>query len=193
MIKTIIFDLDGMIHHSDGYFSINVAKQYGIGEEVISVFFKNEFKQCLIGKADLKEELKPYLEKWNFPGTVDEFMIGWFKFGEFDKEILEYVKELQDRGFKCILLTNNEKYRMQAYENELSVFDKVLASCDVGFRKPSIEMFDKAFKEANCKKEEILFCDDKQKFVDIAKEYGFQTHLYENLEKFKKSINIQEF
>jgi putative hydrolase of the HAD superfamily len=190
MIKTIIFDLDGMIHHSDGYFSINVANQYGISEKIISEFFKNEFKQCLIGKADLQEELKPYLEKWKFSGTLEEFMKIWFEFGEFDKEILEYVKELQTQGFKCILLTNNEKYRMHAYENELSVFDKVIASCDVGFRKPSIEMFDKALGETGCEKEEILFCDDKQKFVDIANEYGFQTHLYDNIEKFKEKINM---
>lgn len=188
MIKTIIFDLDGMVHLAQGYFSVQVAKQYGIGEEVISEFFRNEFKLCLTGKADLKQELKPYLEKWNFPKTVEEFMKIWFEYGEFDNDIMEYVKVLKQKGFKCILVTNNEKYRIQSYEKELSVFDKVLASCNTGVTKPSIEMFDLALKESNCQKDEVLFCDDKQKFIDAANEYGFKTHLYTDLKKFKEKI-----
>ena len=67
-----------------------------------------------------------------------------------------------------ILMTNNEKYRMEAYKEQLKVFDKVICSYQVGFLKPDKPMFDLIVREANCKKNEILFCDDKKEFIEIA-------------------------
>ena len=187
-IKAIIFDLDGMVHLAEGYFSIHTAKRYGVGEEVISEFFKKEFKQCLIGKADLKEEIKHYLIKWNLPLSVEEFLKIWFSYGEFDNEILEFVKVLKIKGIKCVLVTNNEKYRMEHYKEVLSVFDKVIASHNVGFKKPSKEMIDYVLEYLQLEPNEILFCDDKEKFVEKAKEFGFQTWLYDGFEKFKDKL-----
>ncbi len=190
MIKAIIFDLDGMVHHSDGYFSIHIAKKYGIGEDVISEFFKKEFEKCLIGKADLKTELKPYLEKWNFPADIDEFLKLWFEFGMFDNEMLELVKELKNNSVKCILVTNNEKYRIEYYKEILQVFDKVIASFDIGFKKPSKEMIDYVLDYLQLEPNEILFCDDKQEFIEKAKLFGFRTHLYKDIELFKQSLSF---
>jgi len=36
--------------------------------------FKNEFQPCLVGEADLKEQINPYLEKWGWKKSVDDFL-----------------------------------------------------------------------------------------------------------------------
>ncbi|MBT3720024.1 HAD hydrolase-like protein [archaeon] len=187
MIKTVIFDLDGMLHLSKGLFSINIAKKYGITEEQITAFFKNEYVQCRIGKSNSRKELEPYIKKWNFPGTVDDFMKIWFEFGEFDQELLKLIPAFKSKSVKCILVTNNEKERVEYYK-ELEVFDEILGSYEYGFCKMEEQMMNLMFEKSGCAKEEILFCDDKEKFILKGQEFGFKTHLYSNIENFKKTL-----
>ncbi len=60
-MKTLIFDADGMIVHGER-FSGRLAHDYGISTDTTSHFFRNEFQLCLVGKADLKQELQKHLE-----------------------------------------------------------------------------------------------------------------------------------
>ncbi len=69
MIKAIIFDADGMIVHGDR-FSGRLAGEFNIPLDTTKLFFKDAFPDCLIGKADLKEELEKYMKQWNYPGYV---------------------------------------------------------------------------------------------------------------------------
>ena len=73
MIKAIIFDFDGMFADEGGQFSEKFSQKYGIPMEKVITFFKAEFGDCLIGKADLKKEFLKYLGKW---GIAD---VGWEK------------------------------------------------------------------------------------------------------------------
>ena len=66
MIKAVVFDFDGMFADEGGQFSEKFVKKYGIPMEKVIEFFKGEFGDCLIGKADLKEEFSKYLEKWGY-------------------------------------------------------------------------------------------------------------------------------
>ncbi|MFH2021790.1 MAG: hypothetical protein ABIJ33_00705, partial [Patescibacteria group bacterium] len=65
MTKAIIFDTDGMVVITN-MFSVKFCEEYQVSYEVVLPFFKNEFQPCLIGEADLKEQIKPYLEKWGW-------------------------------------------------------------------------------------------------------------------------------
>ncbi len=186
MIKAIIFDFDGMVHLAEGYFSAELVRRYGIGENLVSEFFKKDYRKCAIGELDIREALKPYLKRWEFPGDVDEFLKIWFEYGEFDEEMLELIRELKG-PVRCILGTNNEKNRMDYYK-ELDVFDALVSSYMVGKIKPEKEFMDFLVKKAGCKKEEILFCDDKPGFIKIAEDYGFRTHYYTDIENFKKTL-----
>ena len=49
--------MDGMIVHGTR-FSHRLAKKYNISTETTAPFFEGVFQDCVIGKADLKEELK---------------------------------------------------------------------------------------------------------------------------------------
>ncbi|KND50429.1 MAG: hypothetical protein AB202_02125 [Parcubacteria bacterium C7867-007] len=65
MIKAVIFDSDGMLSHGPR-FSDTYAREQNIPIEEMIPFFTGPFKDCLIGKADLKDELEKgdWLQKW---------------------------------------------------------------------------------------------------------------------------------
>lgn len=191
MIKAIIFDLDGMIYFTEERFSDWFSKKYNIHNEHIQEFFKTDFKKCLIGELDTKEALKPHLENWNWKDGAEEFLNIWFEYGKIDNEILTLIEHLKEKNIKCILCTNNEKYRVNHFKTKFgfeNVFDLVVSSAKAGHKKPYKEIFQMIIDKTNLKKQEFLFCDDDEKNIEGAKEFGFKTHHYNDLIKFKKNL-----
>lgn len=113
-IKAVIFDTDGMIIRSERYFSQRFSDEFDIPMEKILPFFKNEFQLCLVGKADIKTELKKYIKEWGCKKSADDLLAYWFEYeSKTDEKMLESIKVLRNNGIKCYLHTNNEKYRVQ--------------------------------------------------------------------------------
>lgn len=196
MIKAIIFDFDEMIHIGEELFSDWVVKQYNLSDGEIKKFFRNEFKLCRIGKLDTKLTLTSYLPRFGWKGGVEEFIQCWAEYGSIDQEIIELVKKLRNNGIKCILCTNNEKYRIYYYIKKYSldtVFETILLSAELGFTKPEKKMLEKIVEVSDAKKDQILLCDDKDSFIEEADKFGFRTYKYTNLKDFTKflgSLNV---
>jgi putative hydrolase of the HAD superfamily len=193
MIKVIIFDADGVVIYKKIRFSETLAQKHGISIETTLPFFSGPFQECLIGYADLRETIVPYLNEWGWDKGIDTLLEYWFSLeNETDKEIIEYIKVLRHKGILCFLATNNEKYRFQYMLDEMdlkNVFDKTYASAHLGNKKPNLEFFHKIFKELkNIKKEEILLVDDSSENIKGAKEFGINTEFYTSLENLKKKI-----
>ncbi len=193
-IKVAIFDADGVVINSPRYFSVQYQKEFGVSNDVMLPFFKGKFQECLIGKADLKEELKPLLETWEWKGTVDELLAYWFKAEHYvDDRVIDEVKRLREKGVTCYLGTKQEKYRMEYIKKDMGLekfFDGVFCSCDVGYKKPDRRFFDavsSALKEKEgIEPENIIFWDDKKENVDSANECGWNAYLFTDFSEFKK-------
>ncbi len=56
IIKALLFDVDGVLVNGEP-FSALLARDYGITLEMMASFFRGPFSACLIGRANLKEEL----------------------------------------------------------------------------------------------------------------------------------------
>jgi len=196
MIKSVIFDFDEMVHLEKGFFSDWIVKQYNLSEEALKEFFMNEYKLCRIGKLDTKHALKTYLPKFGWKNGVEEFIQCWIDYGDIDKEMIILVNQLKEKGIKCILCTNNEIYRMNycIEKHKLDViFDNILLSAKLGFLKPEKQMLEKILEISKSEKDEILFCDDKDSFIEEANKFGFKTHKYKTIEEFKillKSLKL---
>ncbi len=139
MIKIILFDCDGPIIHREKYFSQRLKEERGIEVNLDkdNSFFNGEFLLCETGKADLKQVLPKWLDTWHWKGSIDELLEYWFSNeAETNIEMLNYIKSLKQRGIKCYLATNNEKYRVKYLLETVGLqkhFDGCFASCDLGF------------------------------------------------------------
>jgi len=194
MIKAVGFDADGMVVQGQR-FSDRLAKDFGIPQESIQAFFTNEFQLCLIGKADLKIALAPYIDQWGWQGSVDSLLDYWFSDeSQVNQEIVNAIAKLRHKGIKCYLLTNQEKYRTEYFANQLdfaTIFDEMFSSAAIGYKKPQPEFFEAISKQiAPIRKNEVLFWDDELKNVNAAKQFGFQAKHYANLANFKKVVAL---
>ena len=194
MIKVLVFDADGVLINGE-MFSKKLAKEYGISTEQTAPFFKGVFNDCLVGNADLKESISPYLEEWGWKTGVDGFIDYWFSSEHsIDQELIEYIQDLRKNGIKCFVATNQEKHRAEYMFSKMGFdksFDKLYASAHLGHKKPSLDFYAKLVSElGDVKKEEILFWDDAPENITGAREFGINAELYTSFEDFKKRMKI---
>lgn len=197
-IKAIIFDANEVVINYPKYFSIQYQEKFGISNDVMSPFFKGKFQDCLVGKADLKEELKNVLSEWQWKGTVDELLEWWFKSEHYiDDRIMDEIKRLRENGIKCYLGTQQEKYRTQYIKKEMGLdnfFDGIYSTADLGCKKDDIDFYKTVAKDLHKKEninpDEIMFWDDDQKNIDTAKECDWNAFLYTNFDDFYDKIKI---
>jgi len=193
MIKVIIFDVDGVLVNSE-MFSKRISEDYGISIDKILPFFKGVFRECQLGKADLKEELAKVMRDWGWAKSTEDLLECWFKndITGVDQGLLKDIEKYRKKGIRCYLGTNQEKYRI-GYLRDRARLDKMLdglfVSFDIGFRKPDKEFFEYISNFlVGIKAEEVLFCDSDQEIVDAAKEFGFQAELYISYSDFKNKM-----
>ena len=76
MFEGVIFDCDGMIN-LEKRFSVRLSEK-GITPDTTAHFFKKQFQDCLVGKSDLKEELKKCVPSWGWGKSVEELLEFFF-------------------------------------------------------------------------------------------------------------------
>jgi len=188
-VKAVIFDINGVVIDST-MFSAELEKDYGISRKLLTPFFHGIFQRCLIGEADLKQEIVPYYQQWGWKGTLNELFDYWFKVeGAIDERIIRTIKKLQQGGKICFAATNQEKYRTEYFKNNMGLkffFDEFFSSADLGCKKPEELYYKKVFTSIGgklpVKKKEIFFIDDDAKNIEGAANFGFQTFLYRDFE-----------
>lgn len=196
-IKAIIFDADGVVINSPGYFSVQYEKEFGVSNDVMLPFFKGIFQEAVVGKADLKELLVPEIGKWKWEGTIDELLTWWFKAEHYvDERIVKEIQRLQAKDIKCCLGTKQEKYRAAYIRKDMGfekIFDELYISCDMGCKKPEREFFEfiqnDLAKKYSVKPEEIMLWDNKRENITASKKLGWQSHLYDGFENMQKIIS----
>ncbi len=194
MIKVILFDCDGPIIKRDKYFSQRL-EDLGmlLDKEKVHNFFNNEFLLCGTGKADLKEELSKRVKDWGWNKSVQDLLDFWFS-GEAktDPEMVELIGKLRQKGIKCHLVTDQEKYRTEYLLSVVglkNILENIYPSWQVGYLKRQTEFWEEIFKGLQgTLKDEILVLDDDRPAIESAKLFGFNAEFYVDFESFEKVI-----
>lgn len=193
MIKALLLDADGVTIKQHRYFSEDYAEEHNVPLDKITPFFKEKFRACQKGQADLKEEIKPYLSEWNWQGSVEEFLNLWFTTEtKPDNQILELVKQIRNMDIKCYLATDQEKYRAEYMNNTLGFnkhFDDTYYSCYVGHQKSEREFFERIVKNLNLNPDEIAYLDDDSENIEVAKQLGIQAQLFISMDDLRPYLS----
>lgn len=187
MITTMLFDVDGVLLIGEPW-NKDLARAYGITDEMLAPFFSSSFPACLIGKADLKEELATYLPRWGWPLSVDDFTDYWFRHHTIDKTLLQHIQQLRQSGIKCYLATQQERYRTDYILHDLGFaaqFDGAFSSVDIGYMKNKPQFFEAVLHKLDgCQLSEVLFWDDNTGNVATARGVGIQAEVYSDFASF---------
>jgi putative hydrolase of the HAD superfamily len=191
-IKAILLDADGLLLKRQKYFSEIFSEQYNIPAESIIPFFKTKFRDCQRGTADVKEELVPFLKKWKWSGTVENFLDYWFaSCTEVDEEVLKIMQEIRKKNIKCYLSADQEKYRGEYIKNNLGLeknLDGFFFSYELGYSKSEKEFFEKILEKLNLQPSEVIFLDDEAENVEVAKKLGILAFTVSGAEDFRKLV-----
>lgn len=72
-------------------------------------------------------------------------------------------------------------------------FNVVIDSCDVYFQKPQVEIYQIAQQKSGAAKNEILFIDNTVQNIQAAKNFGWQTFLYDSKNPEQSSLDLLQF
>lgn len=194
MITTALFDIDGVIGKKrKEYFSVRYARERGVPEEKIVKFFTGPFQSCIIGEADLKEVLPSYLKEWGWRKSVDEFLAYWFESEkELNIDVLKQIEKLRDNDIEVYLASQQEKYRAAYILRTEGLADRVdgaFFSCVLGFKKDDPRFFEKILKRIGVTAPEVIYWDDEEENITVAKRVGITTHLYSDYATFENQVN----
>ncbi len=186
MVTTLFIDADGVLITSKRLFSEGLERDFGIDIQKMLPFFTGVFRECGVGKADLKEELSKVIGDWGWKGAVEELMRYWFTVGtEIDEDVAAYVSRLRGQGIRVYMTTDQEKYRGEHLRGALEgkLCDAVFFSAELGCRKDTVEFWQRAYDQVNrihtTKKDEILCIDDCKDNIRTAAAFGLHTYLYD--------------
>jgi len=105
-------------------------------------------------------------------------------------KLLDYILELR-KTYKTAMLSNISSHSLDKRftKDELATyFDEVIVSGDVGFAKPSPEIYDIAAKRLGVEPEECVFIDDRELFVSAATSVGLVGIVYTDFVQLRKEL-----
>ena len=187
-IKSVIFDLGGVIYAVDYHKTINGFKALGIDrfEEVYAKAGQsdlfNDFEEGKISRAIFVERIKN-LSRKNM--TSSQIVNAWngMLLG-FMPDALTCIKRLRS-NYRLFLLSNTNELHIQEIKNRVgtayfsdfcALFEKVYLSHELGLRKPHPEVFKHILNQQGLKANETFFIDDSIQHVEGAIKAGLQAH-----------------
>ncbi len=184
-IKLCLFDCGGVIYPYDlssFYTCLNVNKSSIDKPHLLwRELMQGEISVCHFYKDVCQKYGFVYSEKYN-----DIFTQALLKgVGNVYQETLNVISYLKAKGVKIGLLSN----ALPQLEKTITAlpFDKefVFASYQLGLLKPDIEIFKKVQTKSNIPFSKMLFIDDKAENVEVAKQLGIKSLVYQQ----KKVLN----
>lgn len=190
MIKTIIFDLGGVLIDLDIVACIRACKEeigFDKAAELLDPCHQKGIFQRLEAGEVSAQEFADEVLKMCRPGTSVEQVAHAFRklLVGVDPKKVELLKEL-GRKYDLYLLSNNNEISMvesRRLFEELGIpmdqiFKKLFLSHEMHLLKPSDEIFQEAIAQIGAEPSEMLFVDDSQINVDAAIRNGMQAICY---------------
>lgn len=192
-VDVLIFDLFGVLIEFDNDIVYRRLARHCRDEEDAFVRLNGVMADddIITGRLSLPELHAQLAATLGLTLTYDAFLAAW---NEPYSRALPGMADLLQRlaaRHRLLLLSNVDSHYWNAIRPlhpELSYFESLLVSCDLGLCKPQIEIFQQAARVAGVTPDRCLFIDDTARNVDAASTMGFQTHLFTSVENLRNEL-----
>ncbi len=143
-----------------------------------------------VGKVSSGEFFQSLKEKLGLSLSFDEFVPVWNDIFVEDGEVSEIILSQKGR-WRLGLLSNTDSLHFNYILSKYPIvraFDKWILSYEVGFKKPAVEIFQKAIGWASVDAQKILFVDDMKRHVEVAVALGMQGIHFISAQQLKKEF-----
>ena len=207
MEKIVIFDWGGIVEsHENNLHDLNQAKirlikrfnNFLSDEDILKRWTDNTSKNLSMGITNDEENIHDWV---NLVQSNMDINVSFAEFKkayeeEFSKikyyqDVVEFAHSLKNRC-KIAIFSNLQPFDKKRINDQydLSKFDKVYLSFEIGMAKPSADAYEYVTKDLQTVPENILFIDDDSNNIQMARRYGWNTcqaYGYE-LDKIKDSV-----
>lgn len=200
MIKTLIFDLGGVIVPLDfkrGYTAMEKVCGHPaaeIPEKLRSTDLVRRYESGAVDTGSFVTELSKIL---GLRVGFDEFCALWMSIFPPGTILAESMIESLGRRYRLILLSNTNPLHFEALEAGYPIlrhFHHRVLSYEVGAVKPSPVIYEAAIAAAGCSPSECFFTDDVPAYVEGARAAGIDAVPFlsrEQLERDLRARNIR--
>ena len=199
MIKTIIFDLGGVLIDVDMNRCFHNIKALGVDVESLTktssesnaqvstvcegITISGALHEYQIGKIPTDEFIS-MIQQISSPGTTRQQVLdAWNScLLTLPKYKLDFVKQLRNEGYATYLLSNTNdahwKYILETSfpEPTENYFDKCFLSQEMGMAKPDTDIYAEVLRLIGTPADECLFLDDSSTNCKAAESLGIHTY-----------------
>lgn len=174
MIKAVLFDYGGVL--SPGGKSLEYLYEGLIGEEYVDFDsvrdLHDQLRRGIISTEDFFTKLN---QRFSTNITQEEFIAKSDIFSR-SEAVYNLAADLRQRGLATGIFSN--VYQLSAdilkKDGYYEGFSPVILSCQTGLAKPDLKFYHLAVEKLSVLPQEILFIDDQEKCLPIARELGFK-------------------
>ena len=160
------------------------ATKFGLNLDELNDRHRMTFDTYESGKLSLDEYLKRSVFYEDRSFTMEEFRKFMYDQSVAYPEMIELVKALKARYGLRIAVVNNEGRELNEHrirQFRLNEFvDFFISSCFVHFRKPDADIWKIALDIAQLPRDEVVYIDDRQMFVQVAQGLGLRAICHSN-------------
>jgi putative hydrolase of the HAD superfamily len=180
-ITTLFLDIGGVLL-SNGWgheFRQLAVEKFHLDETEMEEKHSIMFVTYEEGKITLEEYLKRVVFYKPRDFTHAQFRDFMFSLTTPHPDMIDFIKKLKAQYGLKIVAVSNEARELNAYRinkfNLNSFIDFFISSCYVHLRKPDTNIFRMALDIANVSREQVIYIDDVQIFVDVAASLGIKS------------------
>lgn len=186
-IKIILFDYAGTLGTWDEKVYIkNISRKFGISEEEVDSLLNKEgwMLEMETGSKSCLEFIEYLNLKTGKSVGADEYFELLDGVYHDDPEKIEILKKVKNH-FRIFITQNALDYDLiWQYDNldSFSLFERIFTSSQIGCKKTDNEYFKHVMAEIGAEPKDILYFDDVQKYVDVARGMGIDAYLSTEIE-----------
>jgi epoxide hydrolase-like predicted phosphatase len=194
-IKAICFDLDGVYFTPVGKQSFHRALSAEFGGDATAVdefmLRSSTMREFVIGKITTAEFFVALRDAVGIGASDEELTTRWVRDYAIDPQVQAAVRSARSQGYLTCVCTNNNAARLTALEAKFGFsrdFDMIVSSHEVGYTKPSREIFTALLHRLGIAPADLIYADDNTDRLQGARELGITTFVYEDFEQFVEDL-----
>jgi HAD superfamily hydrolase (TIGR01509 family) len=194
MIKTILFDNNGVVTFSDDEMTVpRLAEFFKIDVETLRPIFHEFSKDMDAGLITSKrcyQKVAKYFDR-EYTDEVMDLVLKCYEPRPGMKELLQDIK----KDYEIAMLTNfgdifDDLNKRTWHFEEIFDEEKIFVSAKIHLIKPDEEFFLYALEKLGRNPEEVVFVDDRESNINPARKLGFNTIIFRDFEQFKNELKL---
>jgi putative hydrolase of the HAD superfamily len=189
-ITTIIWDIGGVLERTEDLTPRQqLAERLGMTVDDLShlIFGNSTEFRVQLGQISLDNHYHFVREQLGVRSRVDfnEVIAQFFAGDRLDTGLVDQIRELKADYTTAVLSNYSEVLREKITTTWkiADAFDYLVISFEVGYKKPSPEIYQIALAKAGCRPEEAVFIDDDIGNIQAAQQLGLHGIHFHNVEQ----------